>query len=344
MNPVAPPRSIDELDEFLSTPTEGVLETMRRVPGDILLLGVGGKMGPTMARMARRATDLAGLPRRIIGVSRFSSRDLPQRLNEWGIETISCDLLDENAVRKLPDVPNVISMSGFKFGAQADPSMTWAMNCYVPAVVAKRFRGSRILSFSSGNIYPRVPFTSGGSVETDAPQPVGEYAITVLGRERIYEYFGRCLSIPMGLLRLNYATELRYGVLVDLAHMVWNQEVVDLSMSYVNVIWQSEANAMSLQMLEHVAVPPRVINIAGNEILRVRDVCEEFGRLLGRTPRFTGTENSDALLNNAKQSHALFGPPKITVEQMIHWTADWVRRGGTSLNKPTHFGSRDGKY
>jgi nucleoside-diphosphate-sugar epimerase len=269
---------------------------------------------------------------------------LPEQLNRQGIETISCDLLDEAAVARLPDAPNVISMSGFKFGAQANPSMTWAMNGYVPAIISRRFPNSRIVSFSSGNIYARVPVTSGGSVETDEPAPVGEYAMSVLGRERMFEYFSQAQSTPMAILRLNYATELRYGVLVDLARMVWNNEVIDLAMGHVNVIWQAEANAMSLQMLEHVATPPRVMNIAGSEILRVRDVCQEFGRLLDRTPKYTGSEMATALLNNATQSYTLFGRPQVTAQQMIQWTADWVRRGGASHNKPTHFSSRDGKY
>lgn len=301
-------------------------------------------MGPTMARMARRATDLAGMSRRIIGVSRFSSISLSESLNRGGIETIRCDLLDEDAVARLPEAPNVISMSGFKFGSQSNPSMTWAMNCYVPAIVSRRFRASRIVSFSSGNIYAHVPVSSGGSVETDDPRPVGEYAISVLGRERMFEYFSRALSIPMALLRLNYATELRYGVLVDLARGVWNNQEIDVSMGHVNVIWQAEANAMSLQMLEYVAIPPQIINIAGPEILRVREVCEEFGRLLQRTPRFIGLERPDALLNNSAKSYALFDLPQVTAQQMIRWTADWVRYGGESLNKPTHFGSHDGKF
>lgn len=348
--PVAPllspsvPRNTAELEDLLSTPTSEVIEVMRRLPGDILVLGVGGKMGPTLARMARRATDAASISRRVIGVSRFSSSDLPEALHRFGVETIRCDLLDEADVARLPDVPNVLSMPGFKFGAASNPSLTWAMNCYVPAIISRRFRGSRVVAFSSGNIYPRVPVTSRGSVETDEPCPVGEYAMSVLGRERMYEYFSRELSIPMALLRLNYATELRYGVLVDLARSVWNHEEVDLAMGHVNVIWQQDANAMSLQMLEQVATPPDVMNIAGAEILRVRDVCEEFGRLLGRTPRFTGLESPDALLNNASRSYQRLGRPQVSAEQMMRWTADWVRGGGESWNKPTHFSSRSGKF
>ena len=338
------PTDEDQLDDALSAPAVGVVEMMCRVPGDILFLGVGGKMGPTMARMAKRASDLAGTSRRIIGVSRFSSPALPEKLNRFGIETIRCDLLDEASVQELPETPHVVSMSGFKFGAQGNPSMTWAMNCYVPAIVSRRFRKSRIVVFSSGNIYPFVAPATGGSREVDEPGPVGEYAISVLGRERIYEYFSRSLSIPMAVLRLNYATELRYGVLVDLARSVWNNEPIDVTIGHVNVIWQAEANAMSLRMLEYVEVPPKIVNIAGHEILGVREVCEHFGRLLGRQPQFRGTERSTALLNNASLSHALFGKPQVNAEQMIHWTAAWIRRSGASLDKPTHFNSQDGKY
>lgn len=338
------PTSLDELEDVLSTPTKGVVETMRRISGDILFLGVGGKMGPSMARMARRASELAGVSRRILGVSRFSSDGLQNQLRRDGIETIACDLLDEDQVSRLPELPNVISMSGFKFGAQANPPLTWAMNCFVPSVISRRFRHSRIVSFSSGNVYPFVPASSGGSRETDEPSPVGEYAMSVLGRERMFEYFSNKLSIGMAILRLNYATELRYGVLVDLARSVWSNDVIDLAVGHVNVIWQADANAMSLQMLEHCGTPPRIMNIAGPDVLNVRSICEEFGRLLDRTPRFTGQERPDALLNNASQSHALFGRPSVSTEQIIHWTADWIRQGGATLNKSTHFGSTDGKY
>lgn len=336
--------NLEELEDVLSTPTPGVVETMRRLSGDILFLGVGGKMGPSMARMARRASDLAGISRRIVGVSRFSSAGLEDQLRKDGIETISCDLLDEDAVARLPEFPNVISMSGFKFGAQANPSLTWAMNCFVPAIVSRRFRNSRIVSFSSGNVYPFVTVSSGGSRESDEPGPVGEYAMSVLGRERMFEYFSRKLSIDMAILRLNYATELRYGVLVDLARSVWNNDVIDVSVGHVNVIWQADANAMSLQMLEHCGTPPKIMNIAGPDILNVRSICEEFGRLLDRTPQFAGQERPVALLNNASHSHSLIGTPLVSTEQMIRWTADWVRQGGATLNKPTHFDSTDGKY
>ena len=344
LRPLRAPRDIDELELLLSTPSAGAIETLRKIQGDILILGVGGKMGPTLARMAKQASEAAGTPRRVIGVSRFSDPVLRDRLENGGIETIRCNLLDEDEVSRLPDAPHVISMAGFKFGAESNPSLTWAMNCYMPAILCRRFRSSRIVAFSSGNVYGMVPRTSGGSVESDTPCPVGEYAMTVLGRERMFDYFSRELGIPMVLLRLNYATELRYGVLVDLGRKVWNNEPIDLATSYVNVIWQTDANAMSLQSLSSVTTPPRMLNIAGSEILRIRDVATRFAERMNRPAQFMGEETTHALLNNAAVSHRLFGRPQVATEQMIDWTADWIVEGGASLNKPTHFESRDGRF
>jgi nucleoside-diphosphate-sugar epimerase len=338
------PQSIDELDEALSRPTERVVEAMRRLQGDILFLGVGGKMGPTMARMAKRASDEAGVERRVFGVSRFSSGDARERLETWGVETLRCDLLDQRAIDALPDAPNVVFLAGFKFGATAAPAMTWAMNCYVPALVIPKYRDSHFVAFSSGNVYGLAPTDRGGSKETDPLNPVGEYAMTVLGRERMFDYFSCKLDIPLVLLRLNYASELRYGVLVDLARKVLAGESIDVSMGYANVIWQADAAAMTLEALQHATCPPLVLNIAGPEFLRVRDVCEQFGRLLNKPVRFTGTEAPDALLSNGQRAFELFGRPTVTAEQLIHWTADWVSRGGESLGKPTHFDSRDGQF
>lgn len=338
------PQTVEELEMLLSDPTPGVVETLRRLSGDIVVLGVGGKMGPTLARMAVRAAEAAGTPRRVIGVSRFSSPELRERLEGWGIETIACDLLQEDQVQHLPEAPLVVSMTGLKFGTSTNPALSWAMNCYAPALICRHYRESRIAAFSSGNVYPLVSSGSGGSVESDAPGPVGEYAITVLGRERMFEYFSREWQIPLVLLRLNYATELRYGVLVDLAQQVLRRETIDVSMGWVNVIWQRDANAMALQSLEHAATPPRILNIAGPEILRVREVAAELARLTERPLKCCGDEAPDALLNNAAQSHALFGKPQMPVAQIIRWTADWVARGGDSLGKPTHFESRNGTF
>ena len=338
------PRTVDELDDFLSRPTAAVVETMRRLTGDLAILGVGGKMGPTLARMARRASDAAGVARRIVGVSRFSADDLRKRLEAWDIETIACDLLDEAAVARLPRMDNVVFMAGFKFGAQAAPSRTWAMNCYVPATVSRHFQNSRIAAFSTGNVYGMVPIDGGGSREDDPLRPIGEYAMTALGRERMFEYFSDRLGFPLVLLRLNYANELRYGVLVDLARKVLQGETIDVSMGHVNVIWQGDANAASLQSLELADRPPCVLNIAGPEVLSVRAAAEQLGRLLDRSPRLVGSELPDALLSDSNRCRARLGMPTVSVDQMLKWVADWVQRGGEHLGKPTHFESRDGQF
>lgn len=338
------PASVDELEDRLSEPTSRLVAALAGLSGDIMFLGVGGKMGPTMARMARRASDLATTRRKIIGVSRFSSPDARQKLEDAGVETIVCDLLDETALAALPDAANVISMTGFKFGASQSPATAWGMNCFLGGVIGRRFRGSRIAAFSTGNVYPLVPATGGGSVETDPPRPIGEYATTALGRERMFEFMSARHGTPLVLLRLNYATEMRYGVLVDLCRQVWEGRPIDVSMGYVNVIWQRDASVMALESLLHAAAPPKIINIAGPEILSVRAVCEEFGRLLGKTVEIVGSESPDALLNNGSLGHELLGRPSVSAEQLIRWTADWVARGGESLGKPTHFEARDGKF
>jgi len=338
------PQNTAELADILSTPTPIVVDVLRQLDGDIIVLGVGGKMGPTLARMARRASDAVGPQRRVIGVSRFSSSGVRQELEDSGVETIACDLLDQEAVQGLPDAPNVICMTGLKFGSAANPALTWAMNCYLPALISQRYRTSRIAVFSSGNVYGLVANDCDGSVESDPTNPIGEYAITVLGRERMFEYFSQELEIPVVLLRLNYATELRYGVLVDLATHVWNEQPVDVSMGYVNVIWQTDANAAAIAALAHTASPGNVLNIAGSEILDIRKVCEQFARLMNKPLRLTGETSSDAFLSNATKSYELVGRPDVSAEKMIRWTADWVARGGESLGKPTHFETRDGKY
>lgn len=338
------PQSVEELEELLSRPSEQAIETFSQLDGDILVLGVGGKMGPTLARMAKRALEQAGVERRVIGVSRFSDVSVRGWLEDWGVETIECDLLHPDQVRSLPAAPNVVFMAGMKFGSSGNPSMTWAMNCYIPALTCLRYHDSRIAVFSSGNVYPMVPVDSQGSTEDDATGPVGEYAITVLGRERIFEHFSHTLGTRAALLRLNYAMEMRYGVLVDIARTVFEGRPVDLSMSKVNVIWQADANAMSLASLAHTTAPAKIINIAGPEILRVRDVAEQFGRLMGKSVEFTGEEGAAAYLNNGQAGHALLGNVSVDVDQMIRWTADWVSRGGESLSKPTHFQTQDGKF
>jgi nucleoside-diphosphate-sugar epimerase len=332
------------LEKLLSEPTEGVVRTMRALEGDIIVLGVAGKMGPTLARMAKRASDAAGVKRRVIGASRFSSSELQRRLADWGVETIRCDLLDRDALAALPDAANVVYMAGMKFGSTGQEWRTWAMNVFLPGLVAERYRGSRIAVFSTGNVYGLTPVSRGGSREGDELNPAGEYAMSCLGRERMFEHFSRANETRMTILRLNYASELRYGVLLDIAQKVHSGRPVSLSMGYLNTIWQRDASAVSLESLAHASVPPNVLNITGPEILSVRTLAEEFGVRLGKTPTFEGQELSDALLNDSSKAFALFGKPPVGIAQMLDWTADWVARGGAHLAKPTHFEERAGRF
>jgi nucleoside-diphosphate-sugar epimerase len=337
-------RDVEHLEDLLSQPSPGAIASMARLQGDLVLLGVGGKMGPTLARMAKRADQTAGVKRRIIGVSRFSEEGLERQLQSHGIETIRCDLLDRAQVEKLPEVPNAIFMTGMKFGSTGQEGMTWAMNVFVPGMACEKFKHSRIVCFSTGNVYGLTPVALGGSVENDVLRPVGEYAMSAVGRERIVDHFSRTYQVPAAILRLNYATEMRYGVLVDVASKVWAGAPIDVSMGHLNAIWQADANAMTLQAFDHLGTPPRVFNIAGPELLSVRRVAEQLGKLLDKSVTITGSEAADALLNNAQESHRLFGYPRIGAAQLLAWIADWTRRGGVNLGKPTHFEARDGKF
>jgi nucleoside-diphosphate-sugar epimerase len=336
--------NVEHLEDLLSEPTGPAVEALARLDGDLILLGVGGKMGPTLARMARRASDRAGARRRVVGVARFSGAGLESRLRAHGVETVRCDLLDPAQLAALPDAPNVVFMTGMKFGSTGQEARTWAMNCWLPGLVCEKFRRSRIVAFSTGNVYGLTPATRGGSVETDPLDPAGDYAMSCVGRERIFEHFSRTCQIPMVLLRLNYAVEMRYGVLVDLAQRVWAGQPVGLSMGCFNAVWQADANAAALAAFAHMASPPRVLNVAGPEVLSVRRVAEAFGLLFGKPVVFEGAESADALLSNGQLGHRLFGYPRVGAGQMIHWIADWVRRGGETLGKPTHFEVRDGKF
>lgn len=337
-------RDAADLDEFMTRPTPAAIEGLRRAPGDVLILGVGGKMGPTLARMARRAADEARSPRRVIGVSRFSNRMLPEQLERSGVESISGDLLDRGFLASLPDAANVIFMAGMKFGSSGQEPLTWGLNAYLPAIVCERYPAARMTAFSTGNVYGLTPVERGGSIETDAPAPVGEYAMSCLGRERIFEYFSARHAAPTTLLRLNYATELRYGVLVDIAQQVQRGDAVDVSMGHVNVIWQGDACALTLAALPDGTSPARMLNIAGPEMLRVRDVALRCGELLERSVTFRGDESADALLNNGSLAHGCYGAPQVSVDRMLRWIADWLQRGGELLGKPTHYESRSGRF
>jgi nucleoside-diphosphate-sugar epimerase len=337
-------QNAEQLENALSEPTPEVIETMRWLKGDVLLLGVAGKMGPSLARMVKRASEMADVPRRVTGVARFTNTTAESALQAHGIDTIRCDLLDEEAVASLPDAPNVIYLAGMKFGATGQEALTWAMNTWLPSVVCARYPGSRIVAFSTGNVYGLVPVDGGGSRESDTPQPVGEYAMSCLGRERMFEHFGHYHECPTVLIRLNYACDLRYGVLVDLAQKVWAGRPVDVTMGHFNTIWQGDANALSLLAFRHAAVPPFVVNLTGPELLTVRDVCERLGRRMGKDVGFIGREAESALLSNSQRAFDLLARPRMSAEELIDRVAAWVMRGGESLGKPTHFESRDGKF
>jgi nucleoside-diphosphate-sugar epimerase len=341
---LTPPLTLADLEDRLSEPTEAVIQMMRRVPGDILILGVAGKMGPSLARMAKRASDAAGTARRIIGVSRFRDAQMRVDLEKHGVETITADLLDAQALAALPEAPNIIYMAGMKFGATGQETLTWAMNTFLPGLVCERFPHSRIAAFSTGNVYGLVPLSSGGSCETDAPAPAGEYAQSCLGRERIFEYHAQKNGTPVALIRLNYACDLRYGVLVDIAQKIWRGEPVDVTMGHFNTIWQGDANALSLQFLENAAAPAWKINLTGSATLHVRAVAEAMAQKFARPLILTGQEAPDALLSDSSLCRSLLASPSVPEADLIGWVASWVQNGGSLLGKPTHFESRDGKF
>ncbi len=317
---------------------------MGRLAGDIVVLGVAGKMGPTLARLAYRASQAAGSRRAVVGVSRFSDPAVRGRLDSWGIRTIRADLLSRADLRRLPDAPNVVLMAGRKFGTSGRPGRTWASNAYLPALVAERYRTSRIVAFSSGNVYPLSPAGGAGPDEGSPVGPVGEYAQSVLGRERIMEHFSAEHGTRVAIMRLNYAVEPRYGVLRDIADRVRGSTEVHLAMGHVNVIWQRDANSVALRLLQRAACPPVVLNVTGPETLSVRELAGMFGRAFGVTPAFSGREGDCALLSDASRCHAMFPGPRTTVDQMVARISRWMLRGGSSLGKPTHFEERAGRF
>ena len=334
----------DKLNELISRPYKETIELFSRLDGDLMFLGVAGKIGPSLALMAKRACSEAGVDKKIFGVSRFSNKEQKILLEANGIKTITGDLLNSDFLKSLPQVKNIFFLAGMKFGAEDNLGLTWAMNSYMPALVAETFKQSKIVAYSTGCVYPLVDINSGGSMETDKTGPVGEYAQSCLGRERMFEYGSRKYGTPVTIIRLNYAVELRYGVLIDIALKVFNQIPVDLSMGYFNIIWQGDANNYVLRSLETTDSPARILNITGEEILSVRFVAEEFGKLFGKNPVFTGKESETALLNNSQLAFNIFGRPKVAVNNIINWTAEWIRLNGRLLGKPTHFEVRDGKY
>ena len=332
-------RNEDELEELLSRPTERDKAVVNSLEGPILILGAGGKMGPTLAMRAKRAGA-----RHVIAVARYSSGKVRKHLEQAGVETIASDLLVPDALYRLPDAPHIIFMAAMKFGTTGAEHTTWAMNTYVPGRVAERYRSSHIVAFSTGNVYPLMPLSSGGATESTMPVPVGEYAQSALGRERLFEYGSHTFGTPVVLLRLNYACELRYGVLLDIGYRVFERQTVDLSMGMANVIWQGDANSACLQALQHCSSPPLVLNLTGPESLSVRWIATEFAKRFGVEPRFHGEEASTALLSNSSRAIRMFGYPEVSPAEMIDWTAAWIGMGGATHGKPTHFETRDGRF
>lgn len=335
---------IESFEEQWLSPSEALIEDMKRIEGDIMILGAGGKIGPSIARLTMQAIERAGLDKRVIAVSRFSEEGLVDQLNAEGIETIVANILDDTQLQDLPEVENVLYLAGQKFGTSSNEPYTWAMNTYLPGRVAEKFRKSRIVVYSTGNVYPFTPVGSGGATEETRTDPVGEYGQSCLGRERMFQYFSSVYGTPILLYRLNYAIDFKYGVLLEVAKSVLNGKPLDITMGHVNVIWQGDANEMAIRSLLHCDSPPKILNITGPETVSLRWLAKEFGRIFNIEPQFTGEEQTTALLSNAAESFRLFGYPRTTLKQMIGITARWLLEGGKTINKPTHFQERRGQF
>ena len=334
-------KSIEELEEILSKPTGNLVEDIKKIKGDILILGVAGKMGPSLAKLASRALKDAGKKSKVIGVSRFSDPSLRTDLESHGVTCIAADLLDDEALQALPDAENVIYMAGKKFGTTGQEHSTWAMNAYLPGRVATKYKNSKIVVFSSGNIYPFVHYASGGALEETPPEPIGEYAQSCLGRERVFEYFSHQYNIPMLMYRLNYAIDMRYGNLLEIGN---TEKPINLRSGHMNVIWQGDANEIAIRSLLHTTSPPKILNVTGPETISIKQVAEKFGKLLDKHPVFINEPEPKVLLNNASLCHQLFGYPSVSLLTMIEMTAQWIQQDGKTLNKPTHFQEREGKF
>jgi len=332
---------VEALEEFMTAPGAALQADLARVPGDLMILGVGGKMGPTLARMAKRAAP----GRRVIGVARFSEPGLRAKLERWGIECIACDLLERDQLERLPHAPSVVFMAGRKFGAAGHTAFTWAMNTGVPLMVAETFRASRIVAFSTACVYPYVDVNGPGASETTRTEPpAGDYANSCVGREQMFLYGSQKWGTPGRLVRLSYAIDMRYGVLHDVGSAVLSGRPLDVTMGHVNVIWQGDANEQALRLLAHCTTPSSALNVTGARKTSVRSLALEFGKRFGKAPQLTGSEAGTAWLIDTTEAQRLFGAPRVPLETMIDWTADWLSRGGPSLGKETHFETRDGKY
>ena len=338
------PLNDHDIEQLLSQPTPGVVDAVKRLEGDFMVLGVGGKMGTTTAVMMRRALDAAGKKAKVYGVSRFSRPEAKTELEQCGIIPVSCDLADAAQVAKLPEAANVEYLAGQKFGTDSAPDETWIQNTVVPSYVAQKFRNSRIVVFSTGCVYPFTPVGGRGAVESTPVAFLGEYASTCVGRERVFTHYARKYGTKELIFRLNYSVELRYGVLVDIGQRVLAGESVDITMNVFNLIWQGDACARAIECLLHVENPPKILNVTGPEKITLREVAERFGRIFGRAPSFTGTPADSAWHSDASESTRLFGPVTKSLDEMIGMVADHLKAGGHLLGKPTHFETRDGKF
>src|SRR4030095_9148392 len=336
--------NIEAVYKSLLQPSDDLVADIAKIDGDIIILGVGGKMGPGLARVAKQAVDKAGVNKKMVGVARFSEPGLQEELNKEGIETINADLLDDDKLQALPEIKNVLYLAGTKFGTSGNESFTWAMNAYLPGRVAQKFKKSRIVVFSTGNVYPLVPAVRGGATEDLSPEPIGEYGQSCLGRERIFQYFSSKNNTPVLIYRLNYANDVTYGVLLEIAKSVKEEKPVDLGMGTASVIWQGDANEVAIRCLLHCSVPAKILNVTGPEIVSIRWLAEQFGKMLGVNPQFINEEQSTSFLSNAAESFRLFGYPKVTLKQMMEIVLEWLNQGGKIINKPTHFSERKGKY
>jgi dTDP-4-dehydrorhamnose reductase len=345
------PRTLDDLEERLSRPTGGARAALARFDGDVVVLGAGGKMGPSLARMARRALDELGgahARRRVVAVSRWSDPvagpAARRQLEAWGVETAAADLLDRRSLAALPDAPIVIYMAGLKFGTADAPARMWATNTVAPALVAERYAGARLVAFSTGNVYPLTPAPGRGAAEDHALTPLGEYSNACVARERVLEWACARHASPLALVRLSYAVDLRYGVLVDVAERVRRGETIDVRTGWVQVIWQGDANAQALTALLRADDPAFVVNVTGAETVSVAAVAWHFARQFRREPRLVGLTAPNALLSDTSLARRLFGPPAVSTAQLLDWVAEWLRAGNPTLGRPTKFEVRDGRY
>lgn len=334
----------ERLDMLLTKPSEALISDMKKITGDIIILGAGGKMGPTLCLLAKRACELAGIEKRIIAVSRFSDPIVKKLLQEHNVEMISADLLEPNEIDALPYVENVIYMAGKKFGTNGMEYQTWAMNACVPSHIIEHYKESRVVAFSTGNVYPKVPVYSGGATEATHPEPVGEYAMSSLARERIFEYAAKTYGTKLAIYRLNYAVDLRYGVLYDIAENIMNNRPISLESPCFNCIWQGDANEVAIRLLLHADESIFRLNVTGPETISVKETALALAKKLGKEALFTGEETSTAYLNNASKMAELFGYPTVSINTLIDWQAEWILSGGRSLGKPTHFEERKGNF